>query len=462
VARKKARVVLRGFEQQWGIDYYETFASVVRYNTLRALLAKAAIEDLEIDHIDVDTAFLNPNCEEEIYMEVPEYFELVMPGITRQTHYLQLLKSLYGLKQAPRAWFELVKSEFHKLGLKASDADPNLFIGKGVYIPLFVDDMLIIGSRPHVDVIKAKIWNLWKCKDLGPATVFVGFQIERDRPKRTLRIHQEAYTTRLLDKLGMSNCNPRALPIAAGTVLKSTEHDLDQYHEVSKDQAAIYRTIVGSVIYLANCTRPDIAYTVGQLARMMARPNENHLSIAKQLLRYLKGTITLGIEYKPTLIGYDVILWSDATWGTEDDRKSFQGYVLIRHSGAICWSATRQKSTSQSSMEAEICAGSDAGREAAWMEKLVMDLDEKDLTNIPILRMDNAPAEELSKTWKSHSKAKHIEIRYMFLRNDMVLRNRLTVVHTPSKDNIADSLTKQLPREAFEKHIQGFGMVKVK
>jgi hypothetical protein len=193
---------------------------VVRYNTLRALLAKAAIED-------VDTAFLNPNYEEEIYMEVPDYFELVMPGITRQTYYLQLLKSLYGLKQAPRAWFELVKSEFHKLGLKASDADPNLFIGKGVYILLFVDDMLIIGSRPHVNAIKANIRKLWKYKDPVPASVFVGFQIKRDRPKRTLRIHQGAYIARLLNKLGMGNCNPRALPIATGTVLKSTKHDLD-------------------------------------------------------------------------------------------------------------------------------------------------------------------------------------------------------------------------------------------
>jgi hypothetical protein len=91
-------------------------------------------------------------------------------------------------------------------------------------------------------------------------------------------------------------------------VLKSTEHNLDQYYKVSKDQVAIYRTIVGSVIYLANYTRPDIVYTVGQLARIMARLNKNHLLITKQLLRYLKGTITLGIKYKPTLIGYDVIL----------------------------------------------------------------------------------------------------------------------------------------------------------
>ena len=112
-------------------------------------------------------------------MQVPDYFELVMPGITRQTHYLQLLKSLYGLKQAPRAWFELVKSEFHKLGLKASDADPNLFIGTGVFILLFVDNMLIISTRPELNTIKAKINNLWKCK-VELVTIFVRFQIVRD------------------------------------------------------------------------------------------------------------------------------------------------------------------------------------------------------------------------------------------------------------------------------------------
>jgi hypothetical protein len=104
-----------------------------------------------------------------------------------------------------------------------------------VYILLFVDDMLIIGSRPHVNTIKASIRKLWKYKDPVPTSVFVGFQIKRDRLKRTLRIHQEAYTTRLLNKLRMGNCNPRALPIAASTVLKLTEHDLDQYQEVSKD-----------------------------------------------------------------------------------------------------------------------------------------------------------------------------------------------------------------------------------
>jgi hypothetical protein len=335
IGRHKARVVVRGFEQQYGIDYWETFASVVRYDTLRALLAKAAVEDLEIDQMDVDTAFLNPDCEEEIYMQVPDYFDLIMPGITKRTHYLQLLKSLYGLKQAPRAWFEMVKKEFDKLGLRASDSDPNLFIGRGVYVLLFVDDMLIIGNRKQVDIIKGQINRLWKCKDLKAASIFVGFQIERDRQNRTLRIHQTAYATRLLERLGMANSNPRDLPIPAGIVLRSTDQDLDKFEELDEDQASIYRTIVGATIYLSNITRPDIAYATGQLARMMAKPNTNHLSMAKGLLRYLKGTATAGITYQPTEQKEDYKVWSDATWGTEDDRKSFQGYVLIRHGGAI-------------------------------------------------------------------------------------------------------------------------------
>ena len=131
------------------------------------------------------------------------------------------------------------------------------------------------------------------------------------------------------------------------------------------------------------------------------------------MLRYLKGTATAGITYKPTQLGDNYTVWSDATWGTEDDRKSFQGYVLIRHRGAISWTANRQKSTAQSTMEAEICAGSEGARQVAWFEKLIKDLDER--INTPILIINNAAAKELAKTWKSHSKAKHIKIKEMFI-----------------------------------------------
>ena len=125
--------------------------------------------------MDVNIAFLNLNCEEEIYMQVLDYFKLIMPGITKHTHYLQLLKSLYKLKQAPKAQFQLVQKEFNKLGLKLGDSDPNLFISKGVYLLLFVNNMLIIRDYKLVDNIKREINKLQKCEDLKVASTFVRF-----------------------------------------------------------------------------------------------------------------------------------------------------------------------------------------------------------------------------------------------------------------------------------------------
>ena len=223
VARHKSRLVIRGFEQKLGIDYFSTFASVIRYVTLRILLAKAAAEDLEADHLDIDTAFCNPTIDEDIYVEIPQFFERIYPELKRaKDKYLKLNKTLYGLKQAPRAWFLMVKKFFEDLGLRSSQADPNLFTGCGVFILLYVDDILIIGKREQVDKIKQKIKARWKHKDLGPVECFVGFQIHRNRRQRTLRIHQTHYITKLLERLRMDQANPTKLPIPAGTVLKDT------------------------------------------------------------------------------------------------------------------------------------------------------------------------------------------------------------------------------------------------
>ncbi|KAI0991536.1 hypothetical protein K3495_g16651, partial [Podosphaera aphanis] len=207
-------------------------------------------------------------------MKIPHLFDLTHPETKGHEHeyYLKLNKSLYGLKQAPREWLLSVNSFFEDLGLTSSVSDTNLFCQrqKGVYILLFVDDILIIGHKKDVDDIKAKILRRWKCKDLSPATVFVGFQIERVRASRSLFIHQEMYVGKLLDKLNMQNLNPTQLPIPAGTVLRKDDNDYDCTIEEGK----LYRQIVGSAIYLANNTRPDISYAVGQLARFMASPKQ--------------------------------------------------------------------------------------------------------------------------------------------------------------------------------------------
>ena len=265
IARRKARVVAKGFQQQYRVDYNETFASVVRHSTIRWLIAKVATENLAFDNIDVDTAFLNPKLEEEIYIHPPQYFSEVHPEYTGKTIFLKLLKSLYGLKQAPRAWMLEVQAFFNSIGFEAALADPNLFIRDRTYILLFVDDMAIAGPREAIDAVKREISSRWDCKDLGPYTLFVGIQLERTA--ESIKIYQTLYTTKLLERLKISTANPYTLPILVGKVLRATDSPL-----LDDEEAALYRYIIGSLIYLSNVTRPDIAYATGQLARFISNP----------------------------------------------------------------------------------------------------------------------------------------------------------------------------------------------
>ena len=458
VIRQKARIVAKGFEQKFGFDYFETFASVVKFSTLRSLLAKAAAEDLEIIQIDVDTAFLLAKLLEEIYMEIPEFFELVEPGVDPKTYCLRLLKSLYGLKQAPRVWFMEVKGHFEKMGFKSSDADPNLFIKDNTSILLFVDDMLIIGPKQEVATVRHQITNKWKCKDMGDAHIFVGFEIERDRTAKTLKIHQNRYIDKLLKRFKLENCNPVKQPIPTGTILQKLSDD-DQDGLLNLEETRLYQGYVGSYIYLANGTRLDICYAVGQLARHMANPRKQHLQLAKRLLRYLKGTKSMGIQYSTNLTTPRIyILYTDATWGTELDGKSVEGWVVVRAGGAISWASNRQKSTAQSTMEAEIMAANKGSKELAWLEKLTIDLGEK-TDDVPILRIDNKAAGDLiMDPGKLHQKAKHIRIRGFYIQDDMVREGRMEMELIPGSEQPADILTKQLALEPFLGHLERLGL----
>lgn len=219
---RKARLVARGFEQKAGLDYFDTFASGMRYATFGFMMAKVAEEDLEADHVDISTAFLNDDCKEELYMDTLPHMELAWPELKGRSNefYCNIEGALYGPKQAPKEWFDMVVAFFNKLGMKQSDGDPNLFVGQGVNILLFVDDMLITGRRAQVDIIKKKILLRWKGADLKAVKTSVGFQVDRDRQRRTLKLHQSHYTDRMLSKLGMSNSTPLSLPLPAGTVMK--------------------------------------------------------------------------------------------------------------------------------------------------------------------------------------------------------------------------------------------------
>ncbi|KAK6586848.1 hypothetical protein PZA11_000138 [Diplocarpon coronariae] len=461
LVRRKARIVLKGYEQQYEVDYFDTFASVIRHTTLRVLLAFAASRDLEIEQIDIDTAFLNAYLAEDVYMALPDdecdlFYELY-PQLRGKQAYIKLLRSLYGLKQAPREWWLLVKDEMEKAGLRSAKADPNLFIWENqadnttAYILVFMDDMLIIGKQQDCDYLKKKILNTWKGKDLGPISTFIGIQVERDRKARTLRIHQTDYIKKILNRFGMANCKGNNLPALAGTVLRKLGTDEAYTNELLQpDDISLYQQIIGSVIYPSNLTRPDISYIVGQLARHMATPLQDHLQATKPLLRYLQKTAEDGITYgKGEPNQFDA--YTDATWATENDRKSFQGWLIKYNGGVVSWAANRQKSTSLSSEQAEIMAASDGSREVAWMLKLFADLNIQ-LDRLPYLWLDNEGARSLTKERKFSAKSKHIDVRHFYIRDDMVAKGKMTVAHIPGNDNMADSLTKALPGPAFEKY----------
>ena len=287
----------------------------------------------------------------------------------------KLLKSPYGLKQAPRLWQQDVIKFFKKLRLLVSDADPSLFVKKTtngeieILILACVDDMPIVGdSQTTADMVRAILSN-WKGEDLGPVSVFIGYELTRIGS--SIVLSQRRYIEKLLHRFGMAEANAVKLPVPGSTVLALRENETD----LEEADILLFRQVVGSLIYLGNGTRFDISYAIGQLARNMSNPHRADLELAKKVLRYLKGTVNLTITYgKPqdkTHIPLIYTAYTDATFATEDDRKAFQGWIILWNRGAVSWRANRQQTTSQSSTEAELITANECARELAWFEKVM-------------------------------------------------------------------------------------------
>jgi hypothetical protein len=269
-----------------------------------------------------------------------------------------------------------------------------------------------------------------------------------------LKIHQTFYITKLLERLGISKCNPNKLLLPAGTVMQPDNNLL------SEQNATVYRQIAGSAIYLSGCTRIDISEAARQLSKHMAKPGVSHFRHTKHLLRYLNGCRSAGIVYGDDLnplAPSQYRVYTDSTWGTEHDRKSVQGMAVVRNGGACCWFSNRQKSIALSSMEAEIMAASEGAKEVLWLNKLRDDLNENH-PFVPTLYCDNQGAVTLLHDTKFHKKAKHIEIRYLFIREELVQKRKLVIQHIEGAKQPADILTKQLPAEAYERHKKVLGI----
>ena len=445
--RYKARLVVKGFRQKKSIDYDEIFSPVVKMSSIRTVLSLAAGLDLEIEQMDVKTAFLHGDLEEEIYMEQPEGFK----AKGKEDYVCKLKKSLYGLKQAPRQWYKKFESVMGEQGYKKTTSDHCVFVkwfasDDFIILLLYVDDMLIIGQNAsRIDRLKKQLGMSFAMKDLGPAKQILGIRIIRDRKERKLWLSQEKYIEAVLQRFQMEKAKAVSTPLATHFKLSCKQSPSNE--EEKKDMERVpYASAVGSLMYAMVCTRPDLAHAVGSVCRFLSNPGREHWNAVKCIMRYLRGTSSLKLCFgneKLFLVGYTD---SDMA-GDVDSRRSTSGYLITFGGGAVAWQSKLQKCVALSTTEAEFIAITEACKEMLWMKKFLQELSftqEK-----YVLFCDSQSAIHLGKNSTFHSRSKHIDVRYHWIRdvlNDKLLE--LEKVHTD--ENGSDMMTKSLPRWKFE------------
>ena len=451
--RYKARLVAQGFTQKYGSDYDETFCPVVRQESLRALTALSVQYSLKLHQVDVTTAFLNGNLEEEVYMTQPKGF------VTEGEEHLvcKLKKSIYGLKQSPRCWNTALDSHLKEMGFTQSTSDPCIYVDAGgdvFYIGVYVDDIVLAGRTDNrIKEVKTALSRKFDIKDMGKLHHFLGMTVVQDEEQKSVWIGQPAYTENLLKKFGMHDCKPVSTPMDIGSKLViATDED------VCVDQQ-LYQSAIGSLMYLSVSSRPDITYAVGNLARFSSKPTKEHWTALKRVLRYLKGTMKHGILYSQKGSG-ECVGYSDADWaGDINDRKSTSGYVFQISGGAITWKSKKQGCVALSTAEAEYIALSSAVQESVWLRRLTSELGSPPKTPTTIFE-DNQSAIAMTKNPQFHGRAKHIDIKYHFIREQVNCGN-VQLKYCPTGEMTADIFTKALSREQFCKLRDKAGIVEL-
>jgi len=456
--RYKARLVIKGYEQKAGIDYDETYAPVSKLATFRLLLALAAQHGWTVDHMDVVTAFLNPRIDRDnICMSLPPGIEW-LETTTIKAESLVLRKALYGLKQAPRLWYEDIDGFLRSIGFKQSAIDPNLYLQPGVLLLLYVDDLLIAYNGTEGHRIKLLLHTKYKMTDLGPARRFLGIEIEKT--KDGFCISQQTYINTILRRFGLLDAKPAKTPL-------DPQVDLNNPHceDKSVDRKE-YLSIVGSLMYAALGSRPDIAFSVTALSRYNVQPLEMHLTAAKRVLRYLKATSSLRIHYRRlphselSAVGY-----TDSDWaGNLKTRKSVGGCVFglgytnwnqeLVTSGLVHWQAKSQSVVALSTLEAEYIASSHATRESLWIRRILEEVANTMSINIskgPVpIGCDNQGAIKLIISGVVKQKSKHIDVKYHHVHDEQT-KGSVNFQYVTSAANPADLLTKPL---AAPRHMQ--------
>ncbi|XP_038981589.1 uncharacterized mitochondrial protein AtMg00810-like, partial [Phoenix dactylifera] len=384
-----------------------------------------------VRQLDVLNAFLHGDLEDTMFMEQPPGF--VNPSFPH--HICKLRKAIYGLKQAPRQWFATFSGFLLDHGFTQSTADSSLFIFQQndvfLYLPIYVDDILFTGNDAQaMSSFFLQLQGRFHMKDLGHVSHFLGIQAQYS--DIGLPLNQRTYAAQVLNKAGMTDCKPVLSPLP--TKIASSTHSNKNFTDPE-----FYRSIAGSLQYLT-ITRPDISFAVNFVFQFMHSPKVLHFQLLKRILRYVKGTTDLSLQFRPD--SFDLSAFSDSE-GDTSDRRSSIGFCIFVGSNPVSWHAKKQPTVARSSTEAEYRALAVTISEILWLRRLLRKLHMLSPTTPTKLYYDNVSAMALASNPVFHARTKHIEVDYHFVR-EKVHSGEICLAHISSQDQPADVFTKAL------------------
>ncbi|KAI3715304.1 hypothetical protein L6452_22283 [Arctium lappa] len=437
VIRNRARLVAKGYRQEEGTDYDETYAHVVQLEAIRMFLAYAAHKNLTIFQMDVKTALLNSILKEEVYISQPEGFV----NQEKPNHVYILDKALFGLKQAPRAWYDVVSKFLVKSGFSKSTVDTTLFIKKEksdiILIQIYVDDIIFGSTNPkYCKNFSNLMVSRFQMNMMGEMNSFLGLQVKQF--SLGIFINQSKYIMDILWKFKMENSKPIGTPMAPGTKIGTDPSGMAV-------DVRTYRGMIGSLMYLTS-SRPDIMFSTCLCARYQANRKEIHMSAVQRIFRYLKRTADLGLWY-PKDTSFELTAYTDADHaGCMLDRKSTSGHVQFLGDKLVSWASKKQLCVSTSTVEAEYVAAASCCSQVLWMRTQLRDYGFH--FNKILIYCDSKSAIAISTNPVQHTKTKHIDVKYHFIK-DHVEKETIELFFVKTDYQLADLFTKPLDEKRF-------------
>lgn len=460
--RKKARYVFNGSTQRWDLGHFDrTSSPVIRITSLRILVTHAAHNRWNIHQMDFDNAYLNGKIDVELYMRQPPGFE--KPGM--EDWVCRLLRSLYGLKQAGQIWNEILHQALLEIGFIRLSVESCLYRlhvpekGIDIFIGIYVDDAALTGTpQSEVDRVKVELNKRFSMRDMGVASYLLGIAIDYSPDGRFIELSQIQFLKDILKRFGYENVKPSTTPMDVEFPTQAL------LHVASDDTDKVkypYREAVGSLMYPAICTCPDLSFAVSVLSQYNSSYTAFHWEKGiVRVFRYLKYRIEKRyvLRYDGDEDDYPVLGYSDSDWaGDRKTRRSTTGYVYKMAGAAVSWKTRKQQTVAMSTNESEYMALGDATKEALWLRSLLTEMSVI-RRGYPIrINCDNEGCIHLAENPLLSDRSKHIDIRHHFVR-DEILRESIYLSYCPTSDMTADIFTKALERIKHSHFVHSLGI----